>query len=309
MDEQLSKTIHGDFDSVFCEVDQPEKVSWSTDGQLRLFHLCIRNNKFNTAEMKKMLYRNIGEYVFSRARIEKFKINGDAYSIGNQAIRILNKNCSADSKGTGAELGELLLYSFLEEKLSAPKLMSRIELYTDANQYKSTCDGIHLLTSKTSGLPYHQVVFGASSIVGDLSYAIDAAFDSVIEIENNEEKELHMVDNIIFDRLLNADEVELAKQIFLPSPDKVLNYNTSYGVFLGYTIGLDPRHYSVAEFPEIIEEKMQEDIRRNIDYIQKKINDNSLGQHSFYFYVLPFNDAEDEKKAIMEAIIEGDVDL
>ena len=271
MSEALSKTLHGDFDSVFHEVTQPEKVAWTTEGQLRLFHLNIRNNKFNPEEMKTLLYRNIGEYVFSRARIERFKVTGDAFAVGAQAIRV--------------------------------------ELSTDAKQYASTCDGIHLLTSKTSGLPYHQVVFGASSIVGELTYAIDAAFDSILEIENNEDKELHMVDNVIFDRLLNEDEVELAKEIFLPSPNKTTSYNTSYGVFLGYTIGLDPTKYSVAEFPQIVEEKMQEDIRRNIDYILKKINDNFLGQHSFYFYVLPFNDAEDEKKAIMEAVMKGDVDL
>lgn len=39
MSEALSKTLHGDFDSVFYEVTQPEKVAWTTDGQLRLFHL------------------------------------------------------------------------------------------------------------------------------------------------------------------------------------------------------------------------------------------------------------------------------
>lgn len=99
-------------------------------------------------------------------------------------------------------------------------------------------------------------MFGASSIVGDLTYAIDAAFDSILEIENNEDKEIHMVDNVIFDRLLNEDEVELAKEIFLPSPNKTTSYNTSYGVFLGYTIGLDPTRYGVAEFPQIVEEKM-----------------------------------------------------
>ena len=284
-------------------------MAWTTEGQLRLFHLKIRNNKFNPEEMKTLLYRNIGEYVFSRARIERFKVNGDAFAVGAQAIRVLNKNGGADVKGTGTELGEMLLYSFLEEKLNAPKLMSRVELSTDAKQYASTCDGIHLLTGQTSGLPYHQVVFGASSIVGDLTYAIDAAFDSILEIENNEDKELHMVDNVIFDRLLNEDEVELAKEIFLPTPNKTTSYNTSYSVFLGYTIGLDPTKYGVAEYPQIVEEKMQEDIRRNIDYILKKINDNFIGQHSFYFYVLPFNDAEEEKKAIMEAVMKGDVDL
>lgn len=285
MSDNLSKTVHGDFDAVFCEVTQSSPVSWITQGELRLFHLNIRNNKFNPEEMKKLLYRNIGDYVFSCAKIEHFKVNGDAYAIVSQALRVLRKNGGADIKGTGSELGELLLYSFLEEKLKAPKLMSRVELSTDAKQYASSCDGIHLLTSGVSGVPYHQVVFGASSIVGDLTYAIDAAFESIVEIEKNEDKELHMVDNVIFDRLLNDDEVELAKQIFIPSPNPMVNYNTSYGIFLGYTIGLDPNQYSIAEFPGIVEEKMQEDIRRNIDYILQKISDNNLNLHSFYSYL------------------------
>lgn len=159
MSEALSKTLHGDFDSVFHEVTQPEKVAQTTEGQLRLFHLNIRNNKFNPEEMKTLLYRNIGEYVFSRARIERFKVTGDTFVVDAQAIRVLNKNGGADVKGTGTELGEMLLYSFLEEKLNAPKIMSRVELSNDAKQYASTCDGIHLLTDQTSGLPYHQVIY------------------------------------------------------------------------------------------------------------------------------------------------------
>lgn len=309
MSDAISKTLHGNFDTVFHEVTQPSEVSWTTDGQLRLFHLRIRNNKFNPEEMKSLLYRNIGDYVFSRAKIEHFNINGDAHSVGAQALRVINKNGGADIRGTGAELGEMLLYSFLEEKLNAPKLMSRVELATDAKQYSSTCDGIHLLTSGTSGLPYHQVVFGASNIVGDLVYAIDGAFENIIEIENNEDKELHMVDNVIFDRLLNDDEIKLAKDIFLPNPNQSNSYNTSYGVFLGYTLGLDPFGYPIEEFQRIAEEKMQDDIQRNIEYILQKIIDCGFGQHSFYFYVLPFNDAEVEKKSIMEAVLKGDVDL
>ncbi len=40
MAEALSKTLtHGDFDSVFQEVPQPETVGWTTEGELRLFHL------------------------------------------------------------------------------------------------------------------------------------------------------------------------------------------------------------------------------------------------------------------------------
>lgn len=309
MSEMLTTTSHGDFDSVFHEVVLLEPVALASGGQLRLFHLALRNGKFTPSEMKAILYRNIGEYVFSRARLEKFRLTGDMYSVGAQAIRILNKNGGPDIKGTGGELGEILLYSFLEQKLNAPKLMSRVELSTDAKQYNSACDSIHLLTSGISGLPYHQVVFGSSNIVGDLTYAIDGAFDSILRIENNEESELHMVDSLILDRLATDEEIELARSIFIPSPEKSVRYNTSYGVFLRYTLGLNAINYPPAQYLAIVEEKMQVDIRRNIDYILAKIDDNNLGQHSFYFYVLPFNDAEEEKKAIMEAVLKGDVDL
>lgn len=63
----LSKTLHGDFESLFYEVTQLQMLAWTTEGQLRLLHLKIRNNKFNPDEMKTRLYLNdlnVGEYVF-----------------------------------------------------------------------------------------------------------------------------------------------------------------------------------------------------------------------------------------------------
>lgn len=51
MSDNLSKTVHGDFDAVFREVTQSCPVSWITQGELRLFHLNIRNNKFNPEEI------------------------------------------------------------------------------------------------------------------------------------------------------------------------------------------------------------------------------------------------------------------
>ena len=42
----------------------------------------------------------------------------------------------------------------------------------------------------------------------------DAVFDSFLEMENNEDREPHMSGNVIFDRFLNEDEVEIAKVSF-----------------------------------------------------------------------------------------------
>lgn len=50
--ESLSKTLtHGDFDSVFQEVGQPETVAWATEGELCLFHLNIRNNTMTVGQI------------------------------------------------------------------------------------------------------------------------------------------------------------------------------------------------------------------------------------------------------------------
>lgn len=44
-------------------------------------------------------------------------------------------------------------------------------------------------------------------------------------------------------------------------------------------------------------------------YISQKIKDCGLENHAFYFYLLPLNDAETEKKTIMQHVLDGDVDL
>ncbi|MCC8137615.1 MAG: DUF1837 domain-containing protein [Clostridiales bacterium] len=312
MKETLSKTLtHGDFDSVFQEIEQPEQVAWTTEGELRLFHLNIRNNKITTDDLKRFTYLCIGDYVFSRAKIEKFEQAGNRDAVISQALRVLKKNGGADVSGSGAELGEVLNYLFLEEKLNAPKLMSRIELDTNGKQYASTCDGIHLLPRGITGLPYHQLVFGASNIVGDLGYAIDGAFERIQRTENNEGQEINLIHQVSLDVVASEDDIEFVKNLVLPTPDKdtkKIPMNTSYGVFLGYPLGLGA-DYPVADYESIAEEKMQADIKRCIPYILQKIQDFGLGMHSFYIYVLPFQDAEADKKTVMEAVLEGDVDL
>ena len=60
MSDNLSKTVHGDFDAVFREVTPSCPVSWIMPGEMRLFHLNIRNNMFNPKEMKKLFHIQAG---------------------------------------------------------------------------------------------------------------------------------------------------------------------------------------------------------------------------------------------------------
>ena len=66
-----------------------------------------------------------------------------------------------------------------------------------------------------------------------------------------------------------------------------------------------PESYSASEFVHAAEEKMIEDIKTQIEYIKAKINKENLSGHSFYFYVIPFNDADCDKVTIMQNLLGG----
>ena len=63
------------------------------------------------------------------------------------------------------------------------------------------------------------------------------------------------------------------------------------------------------ELLEIMQEKLEQDAQQHAAYISQKIKDCGLENHAFYFYLLPLNDAETEKKTIMQHVLDGDVDL
>jgi hypothetical protein len=50
---------------------------------------------------------------------------------------------------------------------------------------------------------------------------------------------------------------------------------------------------------------MNTDIKAHAGYILNKISSAGMGAHSFYFYILPFNDADNDKALIMNALMGG----
>lgn len=293
-------------DDIFFELPHDEDLDLAYPSQLHLFHLIVRNNRFVKADLEKWLYRHLSRYVFSRAKLEQFKKNDDLDTAINQAIRIMGNAAVED------ELGEMLLYAFLEGKLKAPKLMSRIELVSDFTKYKSKSRGIHFLSiPNDKGEIECQMVFGVSNVTGGLRSAIDKVFEGIQDVENNSYDEIEMVEQNVMDITEDPEELEAIKALILPSSDfnGKASYNNAYGVFLGYTLGIKSDGRTEEEYEELITKKMVQDIQRNEQYIVDKINNNGLSSHSFYFYIVPFDDAEQDKSEIMEKVMKGGISL
>lgn len=300
----LKRTLpEGATEKIFHEVHHSEELGLRNPHQLRMFCLDITNTKFSYTSLKDFLIDCVGYYVFDRAELKKLEA-GHAHSIGWRAIRRMLQNGKVDEQGTGNELSVILLYAFLEDVLGAPKLFSKIEL-SAFDQVRS--DSVHLLPMPDDDT-YFQMVFGISNIVGDLGDAVDKAFAALSKIKEAEEDEARLVSTSFLKQRFEDQKTEdYFVSILEPSEEKVTRPEPAFGVFLGYSIDLDKSKYTNREYPDVVAQKIEMDIRSLIDDIKQKITDLEMESYSFYIYVLPLDEAEADKKAIMqELLIEGE---
>ena len=303
MNINLAKTVNDkDFNQIFTEV-------FHANSELRLFRLKdVSDFHFSQDNLLTFLERNIGRYVFSRSKLEKFHLDGDDHLVGIKALDIMHKNGAADQRGTGNEIGEILLYTFLETVLGAPKIYSKVELTSAVKSGTSSSDGMHIkvLSADDTSLTF-EMVFGVSSVVGGFDDAITNAFDHIQQVHSRTSDEIQIVNSTIFDLPEDDPVVRELRPIIKPAPNKQVNRDSAFGVFVSYSLGLDKSKYTSQEYRDQIEKKMDADILYFAPQIRDRIQKMGLQNRSFYFYVLPLDDAEEDKKSIMKKIMrEGD---
>lgn len=299
----LQKTLHDPtFNRVFNKISSVTISGLSNPSNVQIYGVDINNCKFKFRALKEYLVDNIGSYVFSRTKANRYSNSGKSSSIGSQAlIRFMQ------AYGTCAEtiLGEMLLYVFMEQELNAPKIMSKIEIDDLGGRTCSKSDGVHLLAINNNGQLFHQLVFGASDIFGNLSVSVDRAFDKIIEIENNSDVELKMVENTAHGNIYDVDTTNYMVNLLIPKKSNVPKPDMAYGVFLGYTLSLDYTVTDNNKYRIAAKEQMQKDIVALQPYIEQKIRDNGLSGYNFYLYIVPFNDAPTEKTSIISEMLRG----
>lgn len=146
-------------------------------------------------------------------------------------------------------------------------------------------------------------MFGASSISGSIIDAIDTAFEVLAVIKNGRKNERQMVESTLFNNTYDPETTERLKQIIIPSKQRTAAPDMAFGIFIGYTINVSEDDND--DFRTLAVEKMKSDIREAVPYIEKKATELNLTMHSYYFYFLPFNDAENDKKQIMDELLGG----
>ena len=292
------------FERVFTEVPHNETLTLANLKCVRTYHLDLSSNQIKFNDMQNFLYRNIGRYVFSRLELENFRINDELETVVAQALaRIKDAGLSTAELADG--LGDMILYAFLEFVLKAPKLYNKIELIETAGGGVIGQGGVHLLPLDANGSSF-QLVVGKSNIVGNLKSAIDNAFKAIASANTTaaEKKEYKLLDNTILNKSFDPATAEYLKSIVLPQKRKTgVTVDDAFGIFLGYSLDLDANGLCNDEYRAAAKQKMADDIKNHLPYIQTAITNAKLEGRSFYIYLLPFNNADSDKSQIMQELL------
>ena len=270
---------------------------------INIYYVEPINCKFRFSQLKDFLINHIGDYVTSRGEAQRlFERTKDRAAVGTRAMVSF---LQAYGQSSESVLGELLLYVFLEQELDAPKIMTKIELHNSAYGQGSKSDGIHLLTIPGSVEPLYQLVFGASDIQGNLYRAIDRAFDKIAATEAAYDQEYKMVYNTSQSMIYDDKSIQFMRELMMPQRNGSYRPDMAFGAFLGYTVKLDKPEENSERYRTAIIEQLKTDVAKAEAYVCNKIKTIGLGGHSFYFFVFPFNDADDERTSIISEMLKG----
>lgn len=297
----LQRTLKdGNFSKVFKKVSSLTVAGITHPSTAEIYCADLNNGRLRFSKVKEYLADNIGTYVFSRARVERYD-KRPVGALGTQALIQFQKVYGA---AADTVLGELMLYVFLEEGLDAPKIMSKIE-FSQHGGIASRSDGIHLIATTEFGRPFNQLVFGASNIEGKLEQAVDRAFERILKIEENTDIEFSIVENTAYNLVFDDATNEYIRDIMVPRRPYVHKPDMAFGLFLGYTLVLDQPETDSARYRVAAEAQLKKDVESIKAYIAQKIKDNHMEGYSFYCYILPFNDAPTEKTSLIDEMLEG----
>lgn len=297
-------TSKGKFDKVFTPISS-ENLSISANHDLQIFCLKFDDFDFDYHGLWKYLRNNIGYYVYSRAQIKQYMDDDEISALAYDAIAHIKEMIASRKISTGNELGELLLYIFLEQVLNAPKLMSKVEFGNHGGIFTSESAGIHLLTADAT-VPFNQIVLGTSMINGDLQTAIDAAFADAQKLKNRKKDERRFVESNIFAASFPEKIYDQLEAIILPDETSRKKPATAFGMFLGYTLnGVSAGGKSIDAYQNDVLDKLKSDILNQVPFIESKISQYGLDGYSMYIYLLPFADADADKKDIMDKLLQS----
>ena len=278
------------------------------DGFLDLFLLPINARRFDYDLVSNNLIESVADYALSWKIKEKYK--DKAMTLSKKA----GEKFKEVTKNNG-ELGELLLFCFLEGHIDSPKILTKLELKTSNNLYVNGSDGVHL--KKISDNKY-KLIFCESKTIQDLNSAFGAAFKSINEFINEINNKGQNKSGINFEKGLISSNIDSG--VFEEDDEYILNIllypedngknniilDDAFSIFIGYEIDIEQerQQFNNDQFVIEIENKIIKQIEEYQTKIYEMIQRYQLIGYTFYVFIMPFTEIDKNRKRILKKVLE-----
>lgn len=114
--------------------------------------------------------------------------------------------------------------------------------------------------------------------------------------------EIQLVNSNFLKEAHDEHSVDLLKKLLIPREnDEDLNYDHSFGIFLGFDVEItdDERKLNNADFRETIYEKVENAVRAILPTINDHIKQDDFRGYSFYIYIVPFSELKKQRKKMI----------
>lgn len=295
----IEKNIKKDFLDLFYHDIRSQGLHNSNT--LELFTLKVKNNAFSYDELVSELGNKLHYFALSRKQIQQLKKEDKLNDLIQSA-----KNKLRDHNVNEGELGEILLYCLLESHLNAPKILTKLELKTSANDYVKGADGVHLfqVTDKD-----YQLIFGESKLEAEFKKGIYSAFDSIKKFLQTKRLsfEMELISSELVKEAYDESSYEILKRIIVPSAKEEETYlDYSFGIFLGFDVSIKEEHKNLSnsEFRTKIREEIKAEVLSTMNSLDYQLKKTDFTGYKFYIYAIPFSDLANKRKEIIKKLTE-----
>jgi len=277
------------------------------ENKLEIFIFPINSNQFDYGVAVDKLLESVADFALSRKTKEYIGKNGSMRL--SKEVRTKFK----DWKTNKGELGEFLLFCFLEGHLGAPKILSKLELKTSSEMYVHGADGLHYLKLPNGNF---QLIFGESKLYKSFNNGLRDAFKSIRDFKQSINSKGKETSGITFERSLmssNLDRETFTKEeksflssiIYPNQEENTFNVDDAFGIFVGYEVDFENERKTLKndEYREHVKKGVIEKIESQKSNIEKYIEEFDLHGHTFYIYILPFSKLDESREMMLRELI------
>ena len=255
----------------------------------------LKSNSFDYKNLIRYLENASVYYALPKKRIDELKSEGLLKDLIDES-----KEKFKSSKYNEGEGGELISYCINEDVLRAPKILSKLKLKTNNEDYVKGADGVHLLKLDDNT---YEVIFAESKMYKDLKQAVDKAFESIDRFISGDaiDFEITTLATNLSGEFEDIDVDYISKYI-LPSKSNV-THHTAFSIFIGFDITNDlDKSLDYKVYEQQMVDKVRKTIMDEVAHINSKVSESKRRAYSFYIYLIPFENIEDFRKDIIKGV-------